>query len=172
MHTHPLLTRRLLWFQSGGMGQCFESVTLSVWLWVVGWSGGSCFFSYYIWEDKLDNSLTFKMKKFLQNKKGRYSFRQSKRGSRCPSKDFCKSFISFLHCVIPAGLWLLGLWITSLASSCAVGFIYLAKCNMSIFVIFLFVLCFKVFVEDNAVSYLTCVKVISAVSGVLPYFIA
>nr|XP_043869656.1 delphilin [Solea senegalensis] len=28
------------------------------------------------------------MKKFLQNKKGRYSFRQSKRGSRCPSKDF------------------------------------------------------------------------------------
>uniref|UniRef100_A0A3B5R2E2 Glutamate receptor, ionotropic, delta 2 (Grid2) interacting protein, b n=1 Tax=Xiphophorus maculatus TaxID=8083 RepID=A0A3B5R2E2_XIPMA len=28
------------------------------------------------------------MKKFLQNKKGRYSFRQSKRGPRCPSKDF------------------------------------------------------------------------------------
>ncbi|KAM9426243.1 delphilin [Pholidichthys leucotaenia] len=28
------------------------------------------------------------MKKFLQNKKGRYSFRQSKRGSRYPSKDF------------------------------------------------------------------------------------
>ncbi|XP_023805554.1 delphilin-like, partial [Oryzias latipes] len=27
------------------------------------------------------------MKKFLQNKKGRYSFRQSKRGARCP-KDF------------------------------------------------------------------------------------
>ncbi|KAM4525939.1 delphilin isoform 1-T1 [Fundulus diaphanus] len=28
------------------------------------------------------------MKKFLQNKKGRYSFRQNKRGPRCPSKDF------------------------------------------------------------------------------------
>ncbi|XP_042083303.1 delphilin isoform X2 [Haplochromis burtoni] len=28
------------------------------------------------------------MKKFLQNKKGRYSFRQSKRGSRYPAKDF------------------------------------------------------------------------------------
>ncbi|XP_016522641.1 delphilin [Poecilia formosa] len=28
------------------------------------------------------------MKKFLQNKKGRYSFRQSRRGPRCPSKDF------------------------------------------------------------------------------------
>ncbi|XP_043959036.1 delphilin isoform X2 [Gambusia affinis] len=28
------------------------------------------------------------MKRFLQNKKGRYSFRQSKRGPRCPSKDF------------------------------------------------------------------------------------
>ncbi|KAM4716242.1 delphilin [Anableps anableps] len=28
------------------------------------------------------------MKKFLQNKKGRYSFRQSKRGPRCPTKDF------------------------------------------------------------------------------------
>ncbi|XP_029942641.1 delphilin-like, partial [Salarias fasciatus] len=28
------------------------------------------------------------MKKFLQNKKGRYSFRQSKRGSRYPTKDF------------------------------------------------------------------------------------
>ncbi|XP_069547417.1 delphilin isoform X3 [Brachyistius frenatus] len=28
------------------------------------------------------------MKKFLQNKKGRYSFRQSKRGPRYPSKDF------------------------------------------------------------------------------------
>lgn len=34
------------------------------------------------------------MKKFLQNKKGRYSFRQSKRGARCP-KDFCKCLISF-----------------------------------------------------------------------------
>lgn len=32
-----------------------------------------------------------KMKKFLQNKKGRYSFRQSKWGSRYPAKDFCKS---------------------------------------------------------------------------------
>ncbi|XP_069373243.1 delphilin isoform X3 [Paralichthys olivaceus] len=31
------------------------------------------------------------MKKFLQNKKGRYSFRQSKRGSRYPSKDFLLS---------------------------------------------------------------------------------
>ncbi|XP_029701496.1 uncharacterized protein [Takifugu rubripes] len=28
------------------------------------------------------------MKRFLQNKKGRYSFRQSKRGSRYPAKDF------------------------------------------------------------------------------------
>ncbi|XP_035525840.1 delphilin [Morone saxatilis] len=34
------------------------------------------------------------MKKFLQNKKGRYSFRQSKRGSRYPSKDFFLSMPS------------------------------------------------------------------------------
>ncbi|KAM7371065.1 hypothetical protein PAMP_010562 [Pampus punctatissimus] len=34
------------------------------------------------------------MKKFLQNKKGRYSFRQSKRGSRYPTKDFFLSMPS------------------------------------------------------------------------------
>ncbi|XP_044034355.1 delphilin isoform X2 [Siniperca chuatsi] len=34
------------------------------------------------------------MKKFLQNKKGRYSFRQSKRGPRYPSKDFFLSMPS------------------------------------------------------------------------------
>ncbi|KAM6963629.1 delphilin isoform 2-T2 [Tautogolabrus adspersus] len=34
------------------------------------------------------------MKKFLQNKKGRYSFRQSKRGPRNPSKDFFLSMPS------------------------------------------------------------------------------
>ncbi|XP_068162386.1 delphilin isoform X2 [Antennarius striatus] len=34
------------------------------------------------------------MKKFLQNKKGRYSFRQSKRGSRYPAKDFFLSMPS------------------------------------------------------------------------------
>lgn len=31
------------------------------------------------------------MKKFLQNRKGRHSLRQSKSGSRYASKDFCKS---------------------------------------------------------------------------------
>ncbi|KAM9837108.1 delphilin [Aulostomus maculatus] len=37
------------------------------------------------------------MKKFLQNKKGRYSFRQSKRGSRYPSKDFFLSMPTSNH---------------------------------------------------------------------------
>jgi len=36
------------------------------------------------------------MKKFLQNKKGRYTFR---RGSRYPSKDFCKCYQLVVQCV-------------------------------------------------------------------------
>lgn len=43
MHTHPLLMRRLLWFQERGMGQYFEFVTFCLWLWVVGF-----FFFFYI----------------------------------------------------------------------------------------------------------------------------
>nr|XP_061823412.1 delphilin-like isoform X2 [Nerophis lumbriciformis] len=37
------------------------------------------------------------MKKFLQNKKGRYSFHQTKRGSRCPPKDFFLSMPTSNH---------------------------------------------------------------------------
>lgn len=55
------------------------------------------------------------MKKFLQNKKGRYSFRQSKRGPRCPSKDFCKSFVRFVQHAIAAvccfGGWGASSWV-------------------------------------------------------------
>ena len=125
MHTHPLLVRRLLWFQRELEWGCVLTLTRSLFdlgLWGDQRGGDFFFFLLHIFLCTSRPPAVFrkkiKMKKFLQNKKGRYSFRQNKRGNRYPSKDFCKSLAGFVNCVNPAVLLCYRLWsITSLQLS-------------------------------------------------------
>lgn len=86
------------------------------------------------------------MKKFLQYKKGRYSFRQNKRGSRYPSKDFCKSSISFVHCLNPAVALEAVEHIISFQLR-VYSWLYLAKASMSFCILHLSYLHFDISVQ-------------------------